>query len=184
MKKSQLRKKIKQSLANIDNDLKILKEERCARHFISLLESLKFSSSKKVIGLFAPMSDEVNIISSLSEYKDRSAFPCVNDAGEMVFKMSSFQELENSRYFGVDILGPNKNALEVIPDLILVPGLAFGTKGERLGRGKGYYDKYLERKNILTIGLGLSDQIFSELPMSEHDCFMNWIVTDEEIIEI
>jgi 5-formyltetrahydrofolate cyclo-ligase len=184
LNKSELRKKIKKSLSLIDRDLIKIKEDLLARNLLTLLNSLDVFSDKIVIGLFAPIKDEVNIISFLKEHNKRMAFPSINNSSEMVFKKSTYENLEIKRDFKVDILGPNDSALEVEPDILLVPGLAFGRAGERLGRGRGYYDKYLDKFNNITIGLGLSDQVIEDIPMEEHDCFLNWIVTDKEVIKI
>ena len=175
---------IKKSLSIIDSDLIIIKEELLARNLLTLLNSLNIFSDKLVIGLFAPMNDEVNIISSLEEHKNNLAFPSINNSSEMTFRKSTFDDLEIKRDFNVEILGPSILALEVEPDILLIPGLAFGRNGERLGRGRGYYDKYLNNFNNITIGLGLSDQIVEDIPMEEHDCFLSWIVTDKEVIKI
>lgn len=184
MNKSELRKKIKKSLSEIDRDLYKIKEEQCAQNLLCLLKSLNIFSQNLTIGLFAPMTDEVNVISSLDEHRDRLAFPGISKSSEMVFKKSTFEELELRSDFKVEILGPRDSALEIVPDVLLVPGLCFGKRGERLGRGRGYYDKYLNNFNNITIGLGLSDQVIEDIPMEEHDCFLNWIVTDKEIIKI
>lgn len=65
--------------------------------------------------------------------------------------------------------------------LILVPGRAFTKTGNRLGRGKGYYDTYLSRlkksayKNICMAGVCFESQILEELPVESHDFTMDMI---------
>ena len=58
---------------------------------------------------------------------------------------------------------------EQTPDLIIVPAVAFDLKGNRLGFGGGFYDRYLEGKKISTIGLCYGFQIVENLPKEEHD---------------
>jgi len=54
--------------------------------------------------------------------------------------------------------------------LMLVPGLAFTRQGHRLGRGGGYYDRYLSRnEEVTTAGVAYPVQIFDELPLEPHD---------------
>mgnify|MGYP000268278483 CR=1 FL=1 len=184
MNKTELRKKVKKSLSLLDRDEIKIKERLLSENLLNLLNSLNILSTNITIGLFAPMRDEVNVLPSLKEHENKFSFPCLNDLGEMIFKKSTFADLEITKEFGVDIHGPRSGAVKVEPDILLVPGLAFGKNGERLGRGRGYYDKYLNSFNNITIGLGLSDQIIEDIPMEEHDCFLNWVVTDKEVIKI
>ena len=66
-------------------------------------------------------------------------------------------------------------------DLIIVPGVAFDRRGGRTGHGKGYYDKMLEhaRLNTPLIALAFECQMFDEIPMQEHDVFMDKVVTEK-----
>ena len=58
--------------------------------------------------------------------------------------------------------------------LMLVPGLAFTPEGRRLGRGGGYYDRYLTGKeNIYKAGTAYPFQILPDLPVESHDIIMD-----------
>lgn len=63
-------------------------------------------------------------------------------------------------------------------DLVIVPGLAFDKSGRRLGRGKGYYDRFLKRipKDTPTIGLAFDFQIFPRVPTLKHDINVHKII--------
>ena len=63
-------------------------------------------------------------------------------------------------------------------DLMIVPGVAFTRRGERLGRGKGFYDKYLSRKGFSahTIGVCYPCQIVDSLPTEPHDKVMDEVI--------
>jgi 5-formyltetrahydrofolate cyclo-ligase len=74
-----------------------------------------------------------------------------------------------------------EEALDHGLDMMLVPGMAFTVHGERLGRGKGYYDTYLskaESKAIspLTVALAFQEQILTELPVTEHDKLIDKVI--------
>jgi 5-formyltetrahydrofolate cyclo-ligase len=69
--------------------------------------------------------------------------------------------------------------LPVEPEWFLVPGVGFDLSGGRLGRGKGYYDRFFEGKNVLKIGLAWTEQIVEKIPMEAHDCHMDFIITEE-----
>ena len=67
-------------------------------------------------------------------------------------------------------------------DLIIVPGVIFDREKNRLGYGKGYYDRYLSNKDIYKIGICFSDQVIDLLPSESHDIKMNIIITEKEKI--
>jgi 5-formyltetrahydrofolate cyclo-ligase len=69
--------------------------------------------------------------------------------------------------------------VEVEPEWLLVPGLGFDWSGARLGRGGGFYDRYLEDKEALRIGLCWSEQIVEKIPVDSHDCYMDFIITEK-----
>ena len=77
----------------------------------------------------------------------------------------------------------------VLPDIILVPLLAFDLKGYRLGQGGGYYDATLshlrEARNITAIGIGYAAQaVLFRLPREDHDQQMDYILTPKELRKI
>jgi 5-formyltetrahydrofolate cyclo-ligase len=65
-------------------------------------------------------------------------------------------------------------------DLIIVPGLAFDKSGNRLGRGKGYYDRFLSKlpSEIPSIGLAFDFQILSSVPTTEHDVSVTRVISN------
>jgi 5-formyltetrahydrofolate cyclo-ligase len=66
----------------------------------------------------------------------------------------------------------------VKPEWLLVPGLAFDLSGARLGKGKGYFDRYFESDDAIRIGLAWSEQIVEKVPVESHDCHMDFIITE------
>lgn len=67
-------------------------------------------------------------------------------------------------------------------DLILVPGIAFDRRGNRLGFGAGYYDGFLSGLPAPKVGLAFSLQIADDVPHSSRDVPVDWIVTESEAI--
>ena len=85
-------------------------------------------------------------------------------------------------YFGM--LDPYLQTEPLIPDVMLVPLLAFDSKNNRLGYGKGFYDKFLRkflrnRKKITTIGIAFSFQKYNKLPTSKLDIKLDYILTEK-----
>jgi 5-formyltetrahydrofolate cyclo-ligase len=70
-------------------------------------------------------------------------------------------------------------------DLAMVPGVAFDERGGRLGHGKGYYDKLLEnaRPDCPLVALAFECQIFPEIPVGEHDIYMDKVITERRVID-
>jgi len=68
-------------------------------------------------------------------------------------------------------------------DLVIVPGLGFTEKGHRIGRGMGFYDRFLAQTDFLGVscGMGFEDQIVSELPVLDHDIPLSMLCTDRGI---
>lgn len=69
-------------------------------------------------------------------------------------------------------------------DLVIVPGVAFDRKGNRLGYGAGYYDRFLKtlKPGTVTIALAFSEQIVPDVYAEDHDLPVDMVVTDEEVI--
>lgn len=65
-------------------------------------------------------------------------------------------------------------------DLALVPGVAFDSRGGRLGRGKGFYDRFLPQlcPDALKIGLAFESQLAWEIPMQPQDVRMDLVITE------
>ena len=67
---------------------------------------------------------------------------------------------------------------------MVVPGVAFDRKGKRLGRGKGFYDRFLKSTNATKVGVGYEFQLIDEVPSEPHDISMDIIVTQKTTIII
>jgi len=68
-------------------------------------------------------------------------------------------------------------------DLYIVPGVAFDIHGNRLGRGRGFYDKLLAHVTVPKIGLAYSIQVLAEVPHSSYDVPMDMVVTEKGMYE-
>jgi len=83
-----------------------------------------------------------------------------------------------------DIQVPPEGAPEVLPDVLLVPLLAFDREGFRLGYGGGFYDRTLEKlralKSVTAIGIAYAGQEVDEIPRDAYDQRLDWIMTEKE----
>lgn len=120
----------------------------------------------------------------------RVVIPYCVDGELELFHLESMDELELGMY---RILEPKAELRSVAAkrtpveelDLILVPGVAFDRRGGRTGHGKGYYDKLLEHALSATplVALAFECQLFPEIPMQDHDIYMDKVVTEAAVYE-
>ena len=110
---------------------------------------------------------------------------------------SSAYELVRIRNLGTDLTSGHYGILEPVKSLIgvqppfhaplqqvwLVPGIAFDRSGNRLGRGKGFYDRLLEGADGVKIGVAYDCQIADAIPSELHDVSMDYVVTESQIID-
>jgi 5-formyltetrahydrofolate cyclo-ligase len=81
---------------------------------------------------------------------------------------------------GAEVRMPEDDVDPAWPDVIIVPGVAFTRRGDRLGQGGGWYDRFLpgRRSDCVTIGVGFAEQILDEVPVEDHDVRLDAIVSD------
>ena len=75
---------------------------------------------------------------------------------------------------------------KVVPDILLIPMVAYDDELNRLGYGGGYYDRFLkkyEKNNIIKIGLAISCQEVKKLPTDNFDKKMDYILTEKKLYE-
>ena len=159
-------------------------------NFNLIFELIKkhFSKKKIIIAGYYPSNYEVNILNFLekvSKKKLKIALPVINSSGEMSFKSWVFQEPLYVNKFG--ILEPKNSKKKIIPDLIMVPLVAFDNQLNRIGYGKGYYDRSLRKiskikKNAISLGIAYSFQKCKKIPIDSHDFKLDYIFTEKGII--
>ena len=159
--------------------------------FFKLINPLTKSKKKTIyISFYYPSNYEVNILKLLEKIKKKkkiiSLLPYLNKKNEMNF--TKWQYLDNLKVNKYGMLEPSLNLKPNVPDVMLIPLLAFDTKNNRLGYGKGYYDNFLNKylkknKNILTIGVAFSFQRYDKLPISKYDVSLNYILTEKAMIK-
>ena len=156
--------------------------------FLPFINLIKSNCKKKNLkfALYYPSNFEVNILKLLeSNYmkNKKTLIPITEENNLMNFFPWKKDEVLSVNKFG--LLEPIKSHAE-IPDVMLVPVLAFDSEKFRLGYGKGFYDRYLNKylkkfKNILTVGVAFSFQKYHKLPTDNNDVQLNYILTEKGI---
>ena len=182
--KINLRLQVKKRLSDLKTDEKKSKDFAIAKRLNQFLDSCQHLSINQslTVGIFYPLSDEVYWpnypITTL-----QLAFPEV-DGHKMVFRQCGLEELVEVAMFGQKMKVPDQGKSIVKPDIIIVPGLAFDRSGNRLGRGGGFYDAYLRNFHGQKIGICKQMQFVDELPIEEHDIKVDFVITENEMINV
>jgi ribonuclease D len=162
--------------------LSAMSEESRAKESDKLLAELYRHPVLEIgyIAVFYPAEFEPQIIPFLKKLANegRLLLPRVQDKQKMEFV--AVQNLENELHTGsFGIMEPKADlpAFESLPAAFLVPGLVFGKDGSRIGRGAGYYDRYLASfKGIPRLGVAYSAQMRNSLPQNAMDMRMDEVL--------
>lgn len=142
------------------------------------------------VSVYWPIGSEIDplpLIRRLKNEGDASiCLPRVEADGSMSFRAwAPGNELED-RPFG--LREPLENTAELTPTLVLTPLLAFDRKGNRLGYGKGHYDRALtrlrENGRVFVCGLAFFGQELEQIPAEPHDIPLDWVMTERGSIPL
>jgi len=156
----------------------------CAR-----LMQLDLFDQASVVMLYMPLSDEVDLLPLALRCFQMGKTVCVPKVNwerkDMVaVEVMSFDDhcMEVDEH-GVRAPRDGRPVVVSSIDLVVVPGVAFDAKGNRLGRGGGFYDRFLKRlaPTTATVGLAFDLQIVDDVPVNERDIRMDMVVTDRRL---
>ena len=167
---------------------KYLKTEKFNFNLIFKLIKKHFYKKKIIIAGYYPSNYEVDILNFLKEAsknKFKIVLPVIGSSNTMSFKFWIFKEPLYVSKFG--ILEPKNSKKKIIPDLIMVPLVAFDNHLNRIGYGKGYYDRSLRKirkinKNAISLGIAYSFQKCTQIPVNNNDFRLDYIFTEKGII--
>ena len=179
--KKKLRKEYKIIRSKIED-----KKEKSNEIFNKIIKTEIFKESK-IIAIYKSIKSEVDTTELIKYSIDNGKIiilPKVEE-NELKFYKIKFleEELEKSK-FGIDEpLGEKENLIDNdIIDLIIVPGICFDLEKNRLGFGKGYYDRFLKQKDFKTIGICFDEQIVEKVPTDNNDMQVKEIITNKRHI--
>ena len=179
--KKQIRKEILDRLETQGGEEALKKSRIIKKKLFSLPE---FKRAEFVM-FYASKENEVDtceMIDGALETGKKVALPRCTSQKTFVPKEISNRhtDLEKGAY---GIYEPRKQKSDVEPGrigLVVVPGVAFDIKNGRLGRGKGYYDRFLKKlpPAKMTVGLAFDFQVIKNLPKDSHDIPVSKVITD------
>ena len=148
--------------------------ERVVAH----LEQLPAFESAQTVLIYYPMHNEIDVLSLIKKYKRRKTFlfPVVNNRTMVACPYEGNDKMHRGKY---GIPEPTTTPYEGKIDMVIVPGLSFDTKGNRLGRGGGYYDRYIRanKSQSILVGVGYDFQIVETVPTNILDKRMNYVIS-------
>lgn len=177
--KAMLRAQLREALEDLTDEERAESDAALAEQFLSHPKVQEAGTIMLFWGVGTePRTD--GIVSALLEQGKKICLPKCLPEHEMEARLiTSADDLEPDKY---GIPAP-KDTCPVVEkeslDLILVPGLCFDAHGSRLGQGGGYYDRYLEDCEVLTIGLCREDFLQAYLPREPFDAWVRYILTEE-----
>ncbi len=180
MNKADIRKQMRTLKRALDDDAK----RRASQRVFSLVEqTAPFLLSDHVL-MYHSLPDELSTIDFIQRWHQRKHLylPRVNgdDLDILPYDKAGLQ----SGAFNIE--EPSGNHLVDIStiQLIIVPGVAFDCHGNRIGRGKGYYDRLLRKSRAVTIGVAYDCQITDEIEPDDFDIAMDYVIAESGIKKI
>ncbi|XP_035859416.1 5,10-methenyltetrahydrofolate synthetase (5-formyltetrahydrofolate cyclo-ligase) [Sander lucioperca] len=197
--KQALRKEIKRRVTALSDEEKQRQSLVLSRQ---LFRHPKYVSCKR-IAVFLSMGDEVRteeIIKDVFKCGKSCFIPRYESSSSSsssshmdMLKLNSLQDMETLPLTSWNIRQPaedDNSREEALSagglDLILMPGLGFDESGKRLGRGKGFYDTYLERcvrhpkGKPYTIALAFKEQLCQEIPVDDNDVLIDEVLYEKD----
>lgn len=186
MSKNSLRKRIKNKRNSLTKPEMQKQSSLILKQFKGLMYDIVDSKGGFVVYL-ATQSEvkTAGIINFLHKQNRKVYAPCVTNSEitpSCLTKGCKFKKCE------FDIYEPEKKSkIRSLKNIaaVIIPGIAFDTRGNRLGFGKGFFDKFLKKlpEKTLKIALAFSCQIVKQVPAEAHDVKMDFIITENGIYE-
>ncbi len=182
--KSAVREVLKACLRAMDPQDRSTASAAITRHVLGLPE---YKQARTVM-LFVSMTSEADtsaIAADAWQNGKRVLVPVakMQDHSMQAVEIRSLAEAKRRTSVGVMEPEPGTPVDPGEINLVLVPGLGFGPAGERIGRGAGFYDRFLAdpRVKAITCGLGFELQVIEGIPMSPRDMAVDMLVTEAQV---
>lgn len=180
MNKDKIRLAVKARKSLLDN---AEKAEAAERVFGMLERTAAFILAKNIL-MYHSLPDELSTREFISRHCSRKQFflPRVNGVNLDILPYDR-SRLHLGAFNIEEPDGDNTADINDI-EMIVVPGVAFDRRGNRVGRGKGFYDRLLHDSHAVTIGVGYGCQLVDDFEPEEHDVPLDYVITEHGIIKI
>lgn len=176
--KKAVRNKVRAQIKLLSNEAK----KQQAHSVFDQIQKLETFKKARVIMHFWSLPDEIPTHECVQKWAlDKQILLPVIAGNNLIIKM--FEGVGNmqpdSQYHIPEPTG--ETIIDPKPDIIILPGVAFDSKCNRLGRGKGFYDRFLAKHQLsaLLIGVAFDEQLVPEVPTEAHDFKLDMVVTSK-----
>ena len=181
IEKSALRKHLLEKRDATSAELRGIASEKIHEN---LKKNLSFINAQNIACYF-PIGSEINthdIMLDILKQGKNLLLPRIIDDDIEFYIISNLEKLEKGNF---EIMEPKDNCEKAKKiDCILIPTVGVSKLGVRLGYGMGYYDRFLSSTDAVKISLTYSKQIIKSIPSDSHDVKIDWIITEDENIQI
>lgn len=177
--KKELRKEMKQRKAAMTADEKAVESAAVWQH----IENQPCFIDAQHILLYHSLPDELITHSTIECWNNqgKTIYLPVVVGDDLVVRRYDHDAMQQGEF---NIMEPSGHDIDTeLLQLIIVPGVAFDRNGNRLGRGKGYYDRLLSRTSATCIGVCYNCQLVDAIPTEPHDHIMQYVVTPQGIVK-
>lgn len=183
--KSLIRKKVLSRRDALNSDSRKTKDESIRKRLLALPEFIE----ARTILFYASFRSEVDTIELLkvSMFNNKKIIlpkVAMQDSRLLLYEIDKMDDLAPGCFGILEPLAIEERSANVSGiDLMIVPGVAFDEQCNRLGYGKGFYDRLLSQKNALAVALAYEEQILDSIPADAHDVKMDKIITEKRTIQ-
>lgn len=179
MNKDQIRTQVKarKSLMNLHERL-----EAARRVFDMVEKNVAFMLADHIL-MYNSLSDELSTREFIDKWSDRKKFylPRVNGVNLDILPYDK-SRMHLGAFNIEEPDGDDVTDFSTI-ELVIVPGVAYDRRGNRVGRGKGFYDRLLKGSSAVTIGVAYDCQLYDEIEADENDVPVQYVITERNVIK-
>lgn len=150
---------------------------------LDIVEITGAFQSAKTIFIYNALADEVQTSDFIRKWSDTKDFylPVVVDENIVFRSCTSSIALKQSSLGIMEPVGENFTDYDRV-DLVIVPGVAFDRNKNRMGRGRGFYDRFLPKIKAPKMGICFDFQLLDKIPVDKNDIKMDFIVSENDFI--
>lgn len=174
MKKEDIRRKIKARKTLLSDEEKMSAAERV---FSILEQTADFMLADRIL-MYHSLPDELSTLSFIKKWHDRKHFylPRVNGVNLEILPYDE-SRLALGSFHIEEPTGTDTSSIDDM-EMIVVPAVAYDRTGNRVGRGKGYYDRLLAGSRARKIGVGYDFQLVDMIDADPHDVRVDVVITE------